>query len=91
MHFFATYLDTQLMPVTQNPEGLPFTSQHFCKIPDKPNKTADSLIIHQTTLMPPHFILFVGEEPWEIPKVKFNIKSYVRFESELNLTYGLFF
>lgn len=68
MHFFATYLDTQLMPVTQNPEGLPFTSQHFCKVSEKPIKSADSLIIQQKTTIPPHFHLIIGEEICELPK-----------------------
>lgn len=69
MHLFATYLDTQLLPVAQNPEGLPFTTQHFCKVPEKPNKSQDSLIIYQNSINPPHYLLIIGEETIEVSKV----------------------
>jgi len=75
MHFVTTYLDTQLLPVSQNsyPEDPPFTTQHLCKVPDKPRRGPDALIIYQTSISPPHYVLIIGEETREIAKGRNNL------------------
>lgn len=69
MHLLATYLDSQLLPLPQNPDGRPFSTQHFFKSPEKPPKAKNTLAIHQTSLHPPHYVLVVGEETLDVTKV----------------------
>ena len=69
MHLFATYLDSQLPPLPQNPDGRPFTAQHFAKIPDKPSQNKNTLAIYQVQINPPHYVLLDGEDKLEVPKV----------------------
>ncbi|XP_063241850.1 transmembrane protein 209 isoform X1 [Bacillus rossius redtenbacheri] len=68
MHLLATYLDSQLPPVPQNPDGRPFTSQHFVKVPDKPPKNKNVPIIYQTQINPPHYVVVSGSETFDVGK-----------------------
>ena len=72
MHLFATYLDSQLPPLPQNPDGRPFTAQHFAKTPDKPTQTKNTLAIYQVQINPPHYVLLHGEDTLEVPKGRNN-------------------
>lgn len=73
MHLLATYLDSQLLPLPQNPDGRPFSTQHFFKSPEKPPKSKNTLAIHQTSLHPPHYVLMLGEETLDITKGRNNL------------------
>lgn len=67
MHLFATYLDTQLMPLPNNPDAKPFTSYHFVKFTDTlPPLTRNTLLIHQVSEKPPQYRVIVGEETFEL-------------------------
>jgi len=70
MHLFATYLDSQLPPLPQNPDGRPFTSMHFVKTPDKPPQGVNTLAIYQVQMNPPHYVLLEGEDTLEVAKVE---------------------
>lgn len=70
MHLFATYLDSQLPPLPQNPDGRPFTSMHFVKTPDKPPQGVNKLAIYQVQMNPPHYVLLEGEDTLEVAKVE---------------------
>jgi hypothetical protein len=70
MHLFATYLDSQLPPLPQNPDGRPFTSVHFVKTPDKPPQGVNTLAIYQVQMNPPHYVLLEGEDTLEVAKVE---------------------
>ncbi|KAJ4448217.1 hypothetical protein ANN_10231 [Periplaneta americana] len=73
MHLFATYLDSQLPPLPQNPDGRPFTSQHFAKTPDKPPQGKNTLAIYQVQINPPHYVLLEGEDTLEVAKGRNNL------------------
>ncbi|KAJ9587901.1 hypothetical protein L9F63_018682, partial [Diploptera punctata] len=73
MHLFATYLDSQLPPLPQNPDGRPFTAQHFAKTPDKPVQNRNTLTIYQVQISPAHYILLNGEDTLEVPKGRNNL------------------
>ena len=56
MHLFCSYMDSRLPPHPNYPDGKTFTSQHFLKVPEKPNLgNMSNLLLYQTTLNPPHF------------------------------------
>lgn len=72
MHLFATYMDTQLLPLPSRPEVKPFTGYNFIKILDKePTLTSATLAIQQVSENPPHYRVVVGEQTFEIVKVRF--------------------
>ncbi|PSN57009.1 Transmembrane protein 209 [Blattella germanica] len=73
MHLFATYLDSQLLPLPQNPDGRPFTTQHFAKTPDKPPQGKNTLAIYQVQINPPHYVLIDGEDTLEVLKGRNNL------------------
>ncbi|XP_026477397.1 transmembrane protein 209 [Ctenocephalides felis] len=57
MHLFATYLDTQLVPLPQQSDGKPFSSQYLStNISEKPIQVPGKFKIHQTNLNPPCYI-----------------------------------
>jgi hypothetical protein len=66
MHLFATYLDSQLPPMPQKPDGRPFTSSHFSKTPDKSAQLKNTLTIYQVQMNPPHYVLLDGEDILEV-------------------------
>jgi len=82
MHLFATYLDSQLPPLPQNPDGRPFTSQHFAKTPDKPPQGKNTLAIYQVQMNPPHYVLLEGEDTLEVTKVEWRFcgKNYLNIK-----------
>jgi hypothetical protein len=73
MHLFATYLDSQLPPLPQNPDGRPFTTSHFAKTPDKPPQGKNTLAIYQVQMNPPHYVLLDGEDTLEVAKVEWRL------------------
>ncbi|KAL3289077.1 hypothetical protein HHI36_003519 [Cryptolaemus montrouzieri] len=69
MHFLATYLDTQLMPLPSAPDVKPFSGYHYIKCTDKIPPLNDSTIfIHQVSDKPPHYRIIVGERIYEMGK-----------------------
>ncbi|PNF40193.1 Transmembrane protein 209 [Cryptotermes secundus] len=73
MHLFATYLDSQLPPLPQNPDGRPFTSSYFAKTPDKPPQGKNTFAIYQVQMNPPHYVLLDGEDTLEVAKGRNNL------------------
>lgn len=71
MHLVATYLDSQLPPLPSLPDGRPFSSQHFVKLPNEPTKNV--LTIVQVSANPPHYQLQTKEETFNIPKGRNNL------------------
>ena len=69
MHLLATYLDSQLPPVAKHAEGRPFSSQYLVKTPDRPPTSPPKPIIYQSQINPPHYLLLVGDETLQLPKV----------------------
>ncbi|XP_067003995.2 transmembrane protein 209 isoform X2 [Anabrus simplex] len=66
MHLLATYLDTQLPPQPQNPDKRPFSSEYLVKYPEKPPTGKNSPIIQEVQVNPPHYVLIVGGEKFEV-------------------------
>ena len=86
MHLVAAYFDSQLFPLPHTaPDGRQFSSAHFFKVPATPAKNKKSLIIYQKSINPPHFQLIIGEETYDISRVRIIVmtnfvQSYVIFE-----------
>jgi hypothetical protein len=73
MHLFATYLDSQLPPLPQNPVSRPFTSSHFAQTPNKPPQGNNTLAIYQVQVNPPHYVLLDGQDTLEMAKGRNNL------------------
>lgn len=70
MHLFASYLDTQLLPLPNQPDVKPFSGYHYLKQGEKlPNLTNQSLLIQQCSDSPPYYRVVIGEEIYELVKV----------------------
>lgn len=84
MHLFASYLDSQLMPLPNKPDAKPFTSSHYIKYSEKITDLSEySLAIQQVSEYPPHFRVIVGNEIYEMVKVNifliyFKFLSYMK-------------
>uniref|UniRef100_A0A6M2DHF4 Putative cytochrome n=1 Tax=Xenopsylla cheopis TaxID=163159 RepID=A0A6M2DHF4_XENCH len=58
MHLIATYLDSQLVPLPQQPDGKPFSSQYLStNVSEKPVRVPGKFKIHQTQINPPSYVL----------------------------------
>ncbi|KAK9745680.1 Cytochrome B561, N terminal [Popillia japonica] len=69
MHLFASYLDTQLLPLPNQPDVKPFSGYHYLKQGEKlPNLTNQSLLIQQCSDSPPYYRVVIGEEIYELVK-----------------------
>ncbi|KAI4466723.1 hypothetical protein MML48_2g00003042 [Holotrichia oblita] len=69
MHLFASYLDTQLLPLPNQPDVKPFSGYHYLKQGEKlPNLTNQSLLIQQCSDSPPYYRVIIGEEIYELVK-----------------------
>ncbi|KAH9363327.1 hypothetical protein HPB48_006433 [Haemaphysalis longicornis] len=73
LHLLCTYLDSRLPPDPRFPDGKTFTSQFFHKTPNKPSDAKDALYIYQTSVLPPHYRLVVGQDTWDLPKGRNNL------------------
>jgi len=71
MHLLATYLDSQLSPLTRLKGKNPFSIQHLVKHPDKVKSIDKQVVIYQQSSIPPHYSLKVGKETYNFPKVKY--------------------
>ncbi|VVC33291.1 Hypothetical protein CINCED_3A024978 [Cinara cedri] len=69
MHLLATYLDSQLSPLTRLKGKNPFSVQHLIKYPEKVKQVDKQVIIYQQSNIPPHFCLKIGKETYNFPKV----------------------
>ncbi|KAJ8972246.1 hypothetical protein NQ317_011071 [Molorchus minor] len=76
MHLFASYLDTQLMPLPNMPDTKPFSGHHHIKATDRmPALTPGSLFIQEVSEKPPHYRVVVGEKVYEMVKGYNNLFS----------------
>lgn len=69
MHLLATYLDSQLSPLTRLKGKNPFSIQHLVKYPEKVKSIDKQVIIYQQSTVPPHYCLKIGKETHNFPKV----------------------
>ncbi|GJQ80784.1 hypothetical protein Trydic_g9375 [Trypoxylus dichotomus] len=69
MHLFATYLDTQLLPLPNTPDGKPFSGHHYLKQNEKlPTLTDQTLLIQQCSDSPPYYRVIIGKGIHELVK-----------------------
>ncbi|KAL1415436.1 hypothetical protein MTO96_006787 [Rhipicephalus appendiculatus] len=61
------------LPDPRFPDGKTFTSQFFHKAPNKPSADKDVLCIYQTSVLPPHYRVIVGEDTCDLPKGRNNL------------------
>ncbi|KAK8728682.1 hypothetical protein OTU49_009089, partial [Cherax quadricarinatus] len=54
LHLFAMYMDRQLPPDIQQPEGRMFSSTHVIKAPEKPVKPTTRPLLYFSQINPPH-------------------------------------
>ncbi|GIY48888.1 transmembrane protein 209 [Caerostris darwini] len=73
MHILCCYLDAHLPPDPHFPEGKPFSSKYFKKVPEKVILSKDSTYIYQSSLNPPHFKVVINEELYTLPKGRNNM------------------
>uniref|UniRef100_A0A224YKK6 Cytochrome n=1 Tax=Rhipicephalus zambeziensis TaxID=60191 RepID=A0A224YKK6_9ACAR len=73
LHLLCTYLNSRLPPDPRFPDGKTFTSQFFHKAPNKPSADKDVLCIYQTSMLPPHYRVIVGEDTCDLPKGRNNL------------------
>lgn len=69
MHLLATYLDSQLSPLTRLKGKNPFSVQHLVKYPEKLKSDNKQVVIFQQSNIPPHYSLKIGKETYNFPKV----------------------
>lgn len=83
MHVFASYMDTQLLPLPSNPDAKSFSGFHYIKAGEKPLQTsATAMFIQQVAENPPHFKVIVGENSYDVVKVSlFNYLRHCCFNS----------
>ncbi|XP_025425503.1 transmembrane protein 209 [Sipha flava] len=72
MHLLATYLDSQLSPLTRLKGKNPFSIQHFVKYPEKVKSVDKQVIIYQQSNIPPHYSLKINKETHNFPKGRNN-------------------
>lgn len=73
LHFLCTYLDSQIPPSPQFPDGKTFTAQYFLKTPDKPKNKKSTLAIYQSSMYPPHYKVLWKDSCIEIPHGRNNL------------------
>lgn len=67
LHLFAMYMDRQLPPDIQQPEGRMFSSTHIVKAPEKPNKPSNIPLLYLSQVNPPHLkVVLPPEEECEV-------------------------
>lgn len=71
MHLLATYLDSQLSPLTRLKGKNPFSIQHFVKYPEKVKSIDKQIVIYQQSNIPSHYNLKIGKETYNFPKVTY--------------------
>lgn len=80
MHLLATYLDSQLSPLTRLKGKNPFSIQHLVKYPEKVKSVDKQVVIYQQSNIPPHYSLKIGKETHSFPKV-----IYVYSNNNINI------
>ncbi|KAK7068478.1 hypothetical protein SK128_006105 [Halocaridina rubra] len=67
LHLFAMYMDRQLPPDIQQPEGRMFSSTHVIKAPEKPTKPSLIPLLYLSQVNPPHLkVVLPPEEECEV-------------------------
>ncbi|XP_045594860.2 transmembrane protein 209 [Procambarus clarkii] len=67
LHLFAMYMDRQLPPDIQQPEGRMFSSTHVIKAPEKPVKPTTRPLLHLSQVNPPHVkVILPPDEECEV-------------------------
>ncbi|XP_050431338.1 transmembrane protein 209 [Adelges cooleyi] len=72
MHLLATYLDSQLSPLTRLKGKNPFSVQHLIKYPEKIKSNDKQVVIYQQSNNPPHYNLKIGKDTHNFPKGRNN-------------------
>ncbi|XP_071535389.1 transmembrane protein 209 [Panulirus ornatus] len=62
LHLFAMYMDRQLPPDIQQPEGRMFSSTHIIKAPEKPPKPTSRPLLYLSQINPPHVKVVLPQE-----------------------------
>ena len=77
IHLFCVYMDNHLPPDPRFPNGKSFSTQYFVKTPTKPNssKLSDRMVIYQSHLRPPHFMLVTKDMTYDLPPGRHNLFS----------------
>ena len=75
IHAFACYFDSRIPPVKGVIDGKVFSSLFFFGVSEKPEsaKVRVPCAILQTAAKPPHFMLQVGEEKWDLSPGRNNL------------------
>lgn len=76
MHLLATYLDSQLSPLTRLKGKNPFSVQHLIKYPEKVKQGDKQVVIYQQSTIPPHYSLKIGKDTYNFPKVIFILSKF---------------
>lgn len=76
MHLLATYLDSQLSPLTRLKGKHPFSVQHLITYShlEKVKSIDKQIVIYQQSNIPPHYSLRIGKENYNFPKVIYFLK-----------------
>ena len=76
-HIFCMYMDIHLPPDSRFPDGKAFSSQYFVKAPAKPKtaKIDDKMVLYQSQLHPPHFMVVSKEVTYDLPAGRHNLFS----------------
>lgn len=84
MHLVSTYLDSQLPPLPSLPDGRPFSSQHFVRLPSEQIKNVLTIVL--VSANPPHYQLQTKEETYNIPKVNYynNLSNFFIIEDTVD-------
>ncbi|CAI8015266.1 Transmembrane protein 209 [Geodia barretti] len=73
LHLLCVYLDSHLPLSPLFTNGRPFTSHYLIKSPDKPVARSPGVAVYQSTLLPPHYNIVVGDKLVDIPKGRNNL------------------
>ncbi|KAK4293237.1 hypothetical protein Pmani_034049 [Petrolisthes manimaculis] len=74
LHLFAMYMDRQLPPDIQQPEGRRFSSTNVIKVPEKPPKPTLRPLLYLTQVNPPHVkVILPPDEECEVGSGRNNL------------------
>lgn len=75
IHLFCVYMDNHLPPDPRFPNGKSFSTQYFIKTPTKPKaeKLSDRMVIYQSHLRPPHFLVVTKDMSYDLPPGRHNM------------------
>ncbi|KAF5270860.1 hypothetical protein FQA39_LY08305 [Lamprigera yunnana] len=78
IHLFATYMDTQLLPLPNCPDTKPFTGTYYIKLSEEiPQST--TICIQYFSQKPPHFRILIGNEVYPMVQGYNNLFNTILF------------